>query len=119
MPEQLRISRLELNEQDPNAKSFNLHLSRPISQLEREALRALLSKAGFYAPFTEAPHPTVIAVDNVEISAFEHRREDIKAWVVEAESTAKLQQEYIDTQQAAAVAKIQDSKTRAAAIDWT
>lgn len=118
MPEALRISRLELNEQDPNATWFNLHVSRPMNTLEKEALCGLLTKAGFNAPSAQAT-PTVILVRNVDISAFEFRKDDIKRWASEAEDTAKLQQEHIDAKEAAAVAKFEDAKARAAAMDWT
>jgi len=116
MIDQLRIARVELDEQDPFRATFNVHLSRAMTHFERQTLPPLLS--GRFSP-AEVRGPSMMAVRNVTIAMIEVHRDLLKQIVAEAESLARAMQDDGDGRNAQSAARVQNVRRRAAAIDWS
>jgi hypothetical protein len=112
----LRIVMSELNEQDPSGNSFDLHLSRPITPIESEALYQLLA-ARFGK--TELKGPSLVTVRDMPVDTLERNKDALQEMVAEAETRAGKQQSAKDSAAAQAQARVENARRRAAAIDWT
>jgi uncharacterized protein YfeS len=112
----LRIVMSELNEQDPTGHSFDLHLSRPITPIESEALRQLLATRFGKA---ELRGPALVTLRDMAVDSLERNKDKLQQIVAEAEMLASNQQSAKDTAAAQAQAKVENARRRAAAIDWT
>jgi hypothetical protein len=112
----LKIASVELDERDPFGATFNLHLSRDMTDFERQTLPPLLS--GRFSP-AEARGPSWVAIRNSTIAMIEDHRDLLKRIVAEAESFASRMQDEQSGVAANAAARVEDVRRRAAAIDWT
>ena len=83
--EQLKICSVEFDERDPFLATFNVHLSRDMTDFERQMLPPLLT-CGF-SP-TEARGAAVVAIRNATITMIEDHRDLLKQIVAEAETLA-------------------------------
>jgi hypothetical protein len=82
----LKISSVEFDDRDPYRATFNVHLSRDMTDFERQTLPTLLS--GRFSP-SEARGSAVVAIRNSTITMIEDHRDLLKQIVAEAESLAK------------------------------
>jgi hypothetical protein len=114
--EALKITTVEFDDQDPYRATFTLHLSREMTDFERQTLPPLLS--GGFSP-AEARGPAVIAIRNATITMIEDHRDLLKQIVAEAESLAKTMEHELQAVAAQVAARVADVRERAAAIDWT
>jgi hypothetical protein len=112
----LKISSVELDDHDPYQATFNVHLSRDMTEFERQILPPLLS--GRFLP-TEARGSAAVAVRNATIATIEGHRDLLKQIVAEAESLAKTMQDEQYTVAGQVAARVEDVRQRAAAIDWS
>ena len=112
----LRIVMSELNEQDPSGHSFDLHLSRPITPIESEALYQLLATR---FGKTEFRGPSLVTLRDVAVDSLERNKDKLQHIVAEAETLASKQQSAKDAVVAQAQARVESARRRAAAIDWT
>jgi hypothetical protein len=112
----LKISRVEFDDRDPFRATFNMHLTRDMTEFERQTLPPLLS--GGFSP-SEARGSAVVAIRNATIGMIEDHRDLLKQIVAEAESLAKTME--VDQHAVAAhvAARVEDVRERAAAIDWS
>jgi hypothetical protein len=111
----LKISCVELDDQDPYRATFNLYLSRDMTDFERQILPPLLS--GRFLP-AEVRGSAVVAIRNATIAMIEDHRHLLKQIVAEAESLAKTMQDEQYAVVAQVAARVEDVRQRAAAIDW-
>ena len=112
----LRIVMSELNEQDPSGYTFDLHLSRPITPIESEALyRLLATRFGK----TELRGPSLVTLRDMPVDSLERNKDKLQQIVAEAETLASTQQSAKDAAAAQAQTRVENARTRAAAIDWT
>jgi hypothetical protein len=114
--ESLKISGVELDDQDPYRATFNMHLSRDMTDFERQVLPPILS--GRFSP-SEARGSAVVAIRNATIAMIEDHRDLLKQIVAEAESLAKTMQDEQYAVAAEVAARVEDVQQRAAAIDWS
>jgi hypothetical protein len=112
----LKISSVELDDRDPYKATFNVHLSRDMTDFERQTLPPLLS--GRFSP-SEARGSAVVAIRNATIAMIEDHRDLLKQIVAEAESLAKTMQNDQRAVSAQVAARVEDVRQRAAAIDWS
>jgi hypothetical protein len=112
----LKISSVELHERDPYRATFNVHLSRDMTDFERQTLPSLLS--GSFSP-SEARGWATVAVRNATIAMIEDHRDLLKQIVAEAESLAKAMEHDQHAVAAQVAARVADVRQRAAAIDWS
>ncbi|MGH3598216.1 MAG: hypothetical protein ACRDUT_20000 [Mycobacterium sp.] len=82
----LKISGVELDDRDPYRATFNVRLSRDMTDFERQALPPLLS--GRFSS-SEARGAAVVAIRNSTIAMIEDHRDLLKQIVAEAESLAR------------------------------
>ena len=82
----LKICSVEFDDRDPYRATFNVHLSRDMTDFERQTLPPLLS--GGFSP-SEARGSAVVAIRNATITMIEDHRDLLKQIVAEAESLAK------------------------------
>jgi hypothetical protein len=112
----LRIVMSELNEQDPSGNSFDLHLSRPITPVESEALYQLLATR---FGKTELRGPSLVTVRDMPVDTLERNKDTLQQMVAEAETRASHQQSAKEAAAAQAQTRVENARRRAAAIDWT
>ncbi|MGH3557953.1 MAG: hypothetical protein ACRDTK_10790 [Mycobacterium sp.] len=112
----LKISGVELDDQDPYRATFNVRLSRDMTDFERQALPPLLS--GRFS-LSEARGAGVVAIRNATIAMIEDHRDLLKQIVAEAESLAKTMESDQYAVAAQVAARVEDVRQRAAAIDWS
>src|ERR1700689_1739724 len=79
----LKICSVEFDDRDPYRATFNVHLSRDMTDFERQTLPPLLS-GGF--PPSEARGSAVVAIRNATITMIEDHRDLLKQIVAEAET---------------------------------
>jgi RIO-like serine/threonine protein kinase len=115
----LTIVRLELNEENPDATTYNLHLSRRMTEMETRALVGLLNSAGFHTPSPQATNPDAVILDHIHVSVIEGCKDKLKDIVAEAAHIADAQLRVMRTTEGEAAARFQDAKDRAAAMDWS
>jgi hypothetical protein len=111
----LKISSVEFDDRDPYRATFNVHLSRDMTDFERQTLPPLLS--GGFSP-SEARGSAVVAIRNATITMIEDHRDLLKQIVAEAESLAKTMEHELRAVAAHVAARVEDVSERAAAIDW-
>jgi hypothetical protein len=114
--EPLKISSVELDDHDPFRATFNVHLSREMTEFERQTLPPLLS--GRFSP-SEARGSAVVAVRNATIAMIEGHKDLLKQIVAEAESLAKTMEHEQHAVAAQVAARVKGVQQRAAAIDWS
>jgi heme exporter protein D len=112
----LKIVMSELNPRNPSGTSFDLHLSRPMTDFEAAAAEKVLSK-GFAAAVVTGP--SIVTINDVSVEAIEQRKDILQQLVSEVEAHARQQQQAQDAAAAQAQAQIEDAGRRAAAIDWS
>jgi hypothetical protein len=112
----LKISSVEFDDQDPYRATFNIHLSRDMTNFERQTLPPLLS--GSFSP-SEARGSAVVAVRNSTISMIEDHKDLLKQIVAEAESLSKTMEHDQHAVAAQVAARVEGVRQRAAAIDWS
>jgi hypothetical protein len=112
----LKISSVELDDHDPFRATFNVHLSREMTEFERQTLPPLLS--GRFSP-SEARGSAVVAVRNATITMIEAHKDLLKQIVAEAESLAKTMEHEQHAVAAQVAARVKGVQQRAAAIDWS
>lgn len=112
----LKISSVELDDRDPFRATFNVHLSRDMTDFERQTLPPLLS--GSFSP-SEARGAAVVAIRNATIAMIEDHRDLLKQIVAEAESLARTMEHDQHAVSAQVAARVEDVRQRAAAIDWS
>jgi hypothetical protein len=112
----LKISSVELDDRDPFRATFNVHLSRDMTEFERQTLPPLLS--GSFSP-SEARGAAVVAIRNATIAMIEDHRDLLKQIVAEAESLARTMEHDQHAVAAHVAARVEDVPQRAAAIDWS
>ena len=79
----LKICSVEFDDRDPYRATFNVHLSRDMTDFERQALPPLLSSG--FSP-SEARGSAVVAIRNATITMIEDHRDLLKQIVAEAET---------------------------------
>jgi hypothetical protein len=114
--EQLKICSVEFDERDPFLATFNVHLSRDMTDIERQMLPPLLT-CGF-SP-SEARGSAVVAIRNATITMIEDHRDLLKQIVAEAETLAGTMEHEQRAVAAQAAARLEGVQQRAAAIDWS
>ena len=77
----LKICSVEFDDRDPYRATFNVHLSRDMTDFERQALPPLLSSG--FSP-SEARGSAVVAIRNATITMIEDHRDLLKQIVAEA-----------------------------------
>jgi hypothetical protein len=82
----LKICSVEFDDRDPYRATFNVHLSRDMTDFERQALPPLLSSG--FSP-SEARGSAVVAIRNATITMIEDHRDLLKQIVAEAETLAR------------------------------
>jgi hypothetical protein len=112
----LKISSVELDDQDPYRATFSVNLSRDMTDFERQILPPLLS--GRFSP-SEARGSAAVAIRNATIAMIEDHRDLLKQIVAEAESLAKTMQDEQYAVAAQVAARAENVRQRAAAIDWS
>lgn len=112
----LKISSVELDDRDPFRATFEVHLSREMTDFERQTLPPLLS--GSFSP-SEARGSAVVAIRHATIAMIEDHRDLLKQIVAEAESLAKTMEHDQLAVAAQVAARVEDVQQRAAAIDWS
>ncbi|MDT5143433.1 MAG: hypothetical protein QOD02_1912 [Mycobacterium sp.] len=112
----LKISSVEFDDQDPYRATFNVHLSRDMTDFERQTLPPLLS--GSFSP-SEARGSAVVAIRNSTITMIEDHKDLLKQIVAEAESLAKTMEHDQHAVAAQVTARVEGVRQRAAAIDWS
>ena len=112
----LKISSVELDDRDPFRATFNVHLSRDMTDFERQTLPPLLS--GSFSP-SETRGAAVVAIRNATIAMIEDHRDLLKQIVAEAESLAKTMEHDQHAVAAQVAARVEEVRQRAAAIDWS
>jgi hypothetical protein len=112
----LKISSVEFDDQDPYRATFNVHLSRDMTDFERQTLPPLLS--GSFSP-SEARGSAVVAIRNSTITMIEDHKDLLKQIVAEAESLAKTMEHDQHAVAAQVAARVEGVRQRAAAIDWS
>jgi hypothetical protein len=112
----LKISSVEFDDRDPFRATFNVHLTRDMTDFERQTLPPLLS--GSFSP-SEARGSAVVAIRNATIAMIEDHRDLLKQIVAEAESLAKTMEHDQHAVAAQVAARVEDVRQRAAAIDWS
>jgi hypothetical protein len=112
----LKISSVEFDDRDPFRATFNVHLTRDMTDFERQTLPPLLS--GSFSP-SEARGSAVVAIRNATIGMIEDHRDLLKQIVAEAESLAKTMEVDQHAVAAQVAARVEDVRERAAAIDWS
>ncbi len=111
----LRICSVEFDDRDPFRATFNVHLSRDMTDFERQTLPPLLSR---FSP-SEARGAAVVAIRNATITMIEDHRDLLKQIVAEAESLAATMEYEQHAVAAEIAARVQGVQQRAAAIDWS
>ena len=114
--DQLKICSLEFDDRDPFLATFNVHLSRDMTDFERQMLPPLLT-CGF-SP-TEARGSAVVAIRNATITMIEDHRDLLKQIVAEAETLSRTMENEQRAMGAQAAARVEGVQQRAAAIDWS
>ena len=114
--EQLKICSVEFDDRDPFLATFEVHLSRDMTDFERQALPPLLS--GGFSP-SEARGSAVVAIRNVTITMIEDHRDLLKQIVAEAETLARTMEHEQHAVAAQIAARVEGVQQRAAAIDWS
>jgi hypothetical protein len=109
----LKISSVELDDRDPFRATFKVHLSRDMTDFERQTLLS-----GSFSP-SEARGSAVVAIRNATIAMIEDHRDLLKQIVAEAESLAKTMEHDQHAVAAQVAARVEDVRQRAAAIDWS
>jgi hypothetical protein len=113
--DRLRIVSSEANPHEPSrSDSFDLHLSRPMTHFEQDAISGILSKFAL----TEVKGPQIVTMNGASIGAIESNKRRLQELVAEAEALASKNEQ---TQYAAAArsqAGRQDAAQRAKEIDW-
>lgn len=112
----LKIASVELDDRDPFRATFNVHLTRDMTDFERQTLPPLLS--GGFSP-SESRGSAVVAIRNATIAMIEDHRELLKQIVAEAESLARTMEHDQHGVAAQGVDRVEDVRQRAAAIDWS
>jgi hypothetical protein len=112
----LKISSVEFDDQDPYRATFNVHLSRDMTDFERQTLPPLLS--GSFSP-SEARGSAVVAIRNSTITMIEDHKDLLKQIVAEAESLAKTMEHDQHAVAAHVATRVEGVRQRAAAIDWS
>ena len=112
----LKISSVEFDDRDPFRAPFNVHLTRDMTDFERQTLPPLL--CGGFSP-SEARGSAVVAIRNATIGMIEDHRDLLKQIVAEAESLAKTMEVDQHAVAAQVAARVEDVRERAAAIDWS
>jgi hypothetical protein len=112
----LKICSVEFDDRDPYRATFNVHLSRDMTDFERQALPPLLS--GGFSP-SEARGSAVVAIRNVTITMIEDHRDLLKQIVAEAETLARTMEHEQHAVAAQIAARVEGVQQRAAAIDWS
>jgi hypothetical protein len=112
----LKISSVEFDDRDPYRATFNVHLSRDMTDFERQTLPPLLS--GRFSP-SEARGSAVVAIRNSTIAMIEDHRDLLKQIVAEAESLAKTMEHDQHAVAGQVAARVEGVRQRAAAIDWS
>src|ERR1700759_4984279 len=111
----LKISSVELDDRDPFRATFNVHLTRDMTDFERQTLPPLLS--GSFSP-SEARGSAVVAIRTATIGMIEDPRDLLKQIVAEAETLAKTMEHDQHAVAAQVAARGEDVQQRAAGIDW-
>src|ERR1700761_154671 len=111
----LKICSVEFDDQDPYRATFNVHLSRDMTNIERQTLPPLLS--GGFSP-SEARGSAVIAIRNATITMIEDHRDLLKQIVAEAETLASTLENERRVIAPHVAARVKGVHERAAAIDW-
>src|ERR1700748_3882954 len=112
----LKICSVEFDDRDPYRATFNVHLSRDMTDFERQALPPLLSSG--FSP-SEARGSAVVAIRNATITMIEDHRDLLKQIVAEAETLARTMEHEQHAIAAQIAARVEGVEQRAAAIDWS
>src|SRR5246500_3895321 len=112
----LKISSVEFDDRDPFRATFNVHLTRDMTEFDRQTLPPLLS--GSFSP-SEARGEAVVAIRNATITMIEDHRDLLKQIVAEAETLAKTMEHEQHAVAAQIAARVEGVQQRAAAIDWS
>jgi len=112
----LRICSVEFDDRDPFRATFNFHLSRDMTDFERQTLPPLLSSG--FSP-SEARGSAVVAIRNSTITMIEDHRDLLKQIVAEAESLAATMEHDQHAVAAQVAARVEGVRQRAAVIDWS
>ena len=111
----LKICSVEFDDRDPFRATFNVHLSRDMTDFERQTLPPLLSR---FSP-SEARGSAVVAIRNATITMIEDHQDLLKQIVAEAESLAARMEHEQHAVAAQVAARVEGVQQRAAAIDWS
>jgi hypothetical protein len=114
--DQLKICSVEFDDRDPFLATFTVHLSRDMTDFERQMLPPLLT-CGF-SP-SEVRGPAMVAIRNATITMIEDHRDLLKQIVAEAETLARTMQNEQQAVAAQVAARVEGVAQRAAAIDWS
>src|ERR1700744_57704 len=112
----LKICSVEFDDRDPYRATFNVHLSRDMTDFERQALPPRLSAV--FSP-SEARGAAVVAIRCATITMIEDHRDLLKQIVAEAETLASTLEHEQRAVAAQAAARVEGVRERAAAIDWS
>ena len=113
--EQLKICSVEFDDCDPFLATFNVHLSRDMTDFERQMLPPLLT--GGFSP-SEARGAAMVAIRNATITMIEDHRDLLKQIVAEAETLASTLENERRVIAPHVAARVKGVHERAAAIDW-
>src|ERR1700747_3222674 len=101
----LKISSVELDDRDPFRATFNVHLSRDMTDFERQTLPPLLS--GSFSP-SEARRAAVVPTRNAPSALIEDHRHLLKQILPEAESLASTMEHDQHAVAAQVAARVED-----------
>jgi hypothetical protein len=111
----LRIVSSEANPDEPSrSDSFDLHLSRPMTHFEQDAIPGILSEFAL----TEVKGPQIITMNGASIGTIESNKRRLQELVAEAEALASKNQQAQYAASARSQAGRQDAAQRATEIDW-